>query len=78
MNEPDYQDLVKNKKNNVTGTVIAKYPESNLTTSLKKRKTNNLLDIRLETGGGDRGIWYESPAEFWEVIKPYEGSKNNE
>jgi hypothetical protein len=60
--EPKCQDLVKNKTSNVTGVVIAKYPEW--------QKDRNLLDIRLETD--TRGVWYGSPAEFWEVIKAYD------
>jgi hypothetical protein len=69
MNDPEFQDLVKNKITHITGTVIAKY--SNAQTDILVN-TINLIDVRLETGGGDRNIWYGSPVENWEVIKPYD------
>ena len=74
--EPKFQDLVRNKTSNVTGTVIAKYPESETAALVKEQKGRNLLDVRIETGGeGDRGVWYGSPAEFWDVVKAYKTGK---
>ena len=69
--EPRFQDIVKHKKTDVTGTVIAKYPEAETATRTKGQKSRNLLDVRLETGGGDRNVWCGSPAEFWDVLKAY-------
>lgn len=59
---PEYQDRVKNIKNDSTGTVIAKYP-------FPTGQLNNIyLDIRLDSGH----IWYLSPIENWEVVETEE------
>ena len=55
--EPELRDEVKNKNNDTTGIVIAKYP--NFT------GTGNLLDVR----SSDDRIYYGTPAKLWEIIK---------
>ena len=55
--EPEFRDEVKNKKNDMTGVVIAKYPG--------KDPGTQLLDIR---GANDR-IYYGTPAKIWEVVR---------
>ena len=56
--QANFQDEVKHKTSEMTGTVIAKYPNP------LSSATEFLLDIR----GFDGKIYYGSPAEYWEVI----------
>lgn len=62
--EPNFQDRVKHKNLSepTSGTVIAKYP------GLGKNKKKQFLDVRTD----DDRIIYETPAENWNVLKPYE------
>lgn len=55
MKDPEFQDKVKNIKNDATGVVIAKY------------KTNGIyfLDVR----DGYERIWYNTPMANWTVVK---------
>lgn len=50
---PDFQDEVKNKNNEVTGTVIAIYVKDEIT----------YLDVR-----DNDHIYYETPASNWETV----------
>ena len=56
--EPKFQDYVRSRLNETTGTIIAVYP--------LEGKTH--FDIRLD----DDSVWYGSPAENWETVRAYE------
>jgi len=52
---PEYQDEVKHKKNDMVGVVIAKYVEGNV--------------IYLDVRGYDDRIYYRTPMSNWEVVR---------
>jgi hypothetical protein len=54
---PEYQDEVKNVKNDTAGTVIAKYTIEGKT----------YLDIR----STEEKVYYATPIENWTVVKQY-------
>lgn len=55
--EPQYQDVVKHRKNDTVGTVIAKYMLNG----------EQYIDVRL-----DDNVRYSSPAANWEVVRTEE------
>ena len=57
MRDPEYQDEVKNVKNDAAGTVIAKYTIEGKT----------YLDIR----STEEKVYYATPIENWTVVKQY-------
>ena len=65
MANPEVQDYVKNKVSGVTGTVIAKYP-------LEEHSTTMLLDVR---SANEDEIWWATPMKNWEVLIEYDEAK---
>lgn len=55
---PEYRDVVKHKRNETTGVVIAKYKLDGLT----------YLDIR----SFEERVYYKTPIENWSVIRTEE------
>lgn len=82
MIEPKFQDRVRHKSGETSGTVIAKYPLIGTVTNgifkirspgLKTPKgiklvTKQFIDVRTL----ENEIIYETPAENWEVMTSYE------
>ena len=57
---PGYQDEVKHKTDDITGTVIAKYADS--------------IDgqVYIDVRGDDERIYYNSPVENWTTVRTRE------
>ena len=64
---PKFQDKVKHRLTNVVGTVIAVYPIYD-GAPRRKRISHWVFDVRAEN---ENSIWYESPAENWDVMLAY-------
>jgi hypothetical protein len=61
--EPQMGDEVKNKHNEYTGTVIAKYKKNIQPTQMQQR-----LDVRIS----DDHVCYNTAAYYWEVTRAVE------
>lgn len=59
VSEPNFQDVVRHKTADVSGTVIARYP--------------NIWDgeIYLDVREGTDKIYWETPAKNWETVIAY-------
>ena len=62
--EPQMGDQVKNKNNDYTGVVNAKYT----LTDIQPAQMQKRLDVRLD----DSHIAYNTPAYYWEVVQAVE------
>lgn len=62
MSDPKFQDIVKHKTADASGTVIAKYCIGDV----------QYLDVR----EGDTKIYWKTPAKNWETVIPYKEGKN--